>query len=290
MGSRWYAGRLEAKGKFAMKKGLAYGLICCALASTAVQAQVSQAYLFSTWTSPANKTLPPFTFTGTDGVRLFLNSSAIATGQVDIASPVSVNINFAFQYLSNGGTINKGEGFAQNSPAMQARVNSEVGRLDDVGLISEGSTDAPLNIDFTSGAKVVFKKFELALPYILIAEDAGLDPLKLECDADGNFNSGAVTLFNGFNNSTLNAVLNRPDFGADDSGSDIDQIYLFRFANGLQPGYLRITEIGECDLNSTRLEIDFAGATCVPEPNTFIMVGIGIGLLSVMLHRRRDKN
>ncbi len=221
---------------------------------------------------------------------MFLNSSGVATGQVTLASPVSVGIDFAFQYLSNTGTINPGEGFNQNSAAMATRVNSEIGRLDDVGLFQEGSTDAPLNLDFTSGAKVVFKKFDLALSHILIAEDAGLDPFKLEWDADGNFSSGAVTLFNGFNSTTQNAILNRSDFGADDSGSDIDQIFLFTFANGLQPGYLRITEIGDCDLNSTRLEVDFAGGAAlavVPEPNTAVTVAGGLALLGLLLRRRR---
>jgi hypothetical protein len=214
----------------------------------------------------------------------------VATGQVDIASPVGMDINFAFKYLSNCGTIDACEGFAQNSAAMATRVNSEVGKIDDIGLVPDGKSDAPLNLDFGVGAKVVFKKFDLPLTNILIAEDAGLDPFKLEWDADGNFGCGAITLFNGFNSSTQNAILKRPDFGADDSGCDIDQIYLFRFANALQPGYLRITEIGDCGLNGTRLEIDFAGATCVPEPNTIVLVGAGIGLLGVMLHRRRETN
>lgn len=258
------------------------------------QAQVSQAYLFSTWSSPTNNSVAPFTLTGTGGVKLFLNGSGVATGQVSLTSSVSVNVDFAFQYLSNTGTINPGEGFAQNSAAMGTRVNSEIGRLDDAGLFQEGTTDAPLNLDFTAGAKVVLQKFNSPLSHIIIAEDAGLDPLKLEWCANSSFSSGVVTLFNGFNTTTLNAILNRSDFGADDKGSDIDQIYLLKFANGLQPGYLRITEIGDeaayCDLNGTRLEVDFAGGatlTVVPEPSTILTVGSSLALLLGLLRRRR---
>lgn len=221
---------------------------------------------------------------------MFLNSSGVATGQVNLASPVSVNVNFAFQYLSNSGIINPGEGFAQNLAAMATRVNSEIGRLDDVGLFQEGSTDASLNLDFTAGAKVVLQKFNSPLTHIIIAEDAGLDPLKLEWCADSSFSSGVVSLFDGFNTAILNAILNRSDFGADDKGDDIDQVYLLKFANALQPGYLRITEIGDCDLNSTRLEADFMGGatlSVVPEPSTILTVGSSLALLGLLLRRAR---
>jgi hypothetical protein len=251
------------------------------------QAQEIQAYLFSTWTSPANDTAPPFTFTGTDGVKLCLNGRGVAIGQEDIADPISANIDFAFHYLSHSGKIDRGEGVPQHSPGMASHVDREIRRLDDVGLIPDGRPDALLNLDFGPCAKVVFKKFDCTLSCILIAEDGGLDPLKLEWDADGNFCSGAVTLFNGFKPCTLNAILNRPDFGSDDCGSDVDQIYLFTFPNGLQPGYLRITEIGGCTWGGTRLEVDFAGGSCIPEPNTVMMVGAAIGLLGMTLRRRR---
>jgi hypothetical protein len=274
-----------------MNKIIGLTVVCGVLSVLPARAQVSEAYLFSTWNSPVNQSVPPFTFSSTGGVRMFLNGSGVATGQVNQASSVSVGINYAFKYLSNSGKVNPGEGFAQNSAAMGARVNSEIGKIDDAGFVNEGATDAPLNLDYCASAKVVFKKVDFVLPYILIAEDAGLDVFKMEWDADGNFNSGAVTLFNGFNSATRTAILNRSDFGTDDMGSDIDQVYLFKFANGLQPGYLRITEIGNIKDSShkagTRLELDFVGSKCIPEPTTAVTVGMGISLLGVCLRRRR---
>jgi hypothetical protein len=65
----------------------------------------------------------------------------------------------------------------------------------------------------------------------------------------------------------------------------MDQTFVFTFANGLPPGFLRITEIGNFDPASTLLEIDFAG-TLIPEPSTFGMVAAGITVLGLMLWRR----
>lgn len=275
-----------------MVKGVVIGVVCGALAVGAAQAQVavSEAYLFSEWSSPPNNTSPSFTFTGTSGLLLFLDASGVATGQVSDAVGVDANIDFAFQYLSNTGIINEGEGFPQNSAAMGTRVDAEVGSLNDSGILDEDTIDAPLNVDFSAGAGVVFKQFDLTLSHILIAEDAGFDPFRLEWDADGDFSSGVVTLFNGFDAATRDAILARSDFRSDDTDNNMDQIFLFTFAEGLPPGFLRITEIGNFDPASTLLEIDFAGAagaTLVPEPSTFVTVGASIVVLGLLLRRRR---
>jgi len=258
-----------------------------ALAATQAQAGISEAYLFSAWSSPANESVPAFNFTGTTGVKLLLNGSGVATGRVTAASQ-SVDVNFAFEYLSNTGTINAGEGFAQNSAGMAARVNREIGRLDDAAFVNEGD-DAPLNLDFDSkGASVILKKFDLPITHIVIAEDAGLDAFKLEWDADGDFGAGAIVLFNGFNSATQTAILNRTDFSADDyDQGDIDQIYVFKFDQALAPGYLRVKEIGNPDKNSSRLEIDFAGAHVVPEPSAVVLVAAGMSFVGMIIRRRR---
>lgn len=246
------------------------------------QAFVTEAYLFSDWSSPANNTAAPFTFTGTHGVQLTLNSVGLAIGQTSLTSPVTVGIEFAFQYRSHSGTLNAGEGVVD----MASRVNSELGRWDDAGIFLEGPTDAPLNVDFGKGAQLYLKKFDCPLTHILIAEDAGLDPFKLWWDADGDFSSGAVPLFSGFNTSTKNAILARPDFGSDDSGHAVDQAFLFVFGNGgLPPGYLMIMESG--NFGGTKLEIDFAGGRCIPEPTTSLTVGLGLMGLGMLIRRRR---
>ncbi|MDW8344709.1 MAG: PEP-CTERM sorting domain-containing protein [Verrucomicrobiae bacterium] len=261
------------------------GFVLCLLsmvAASRAQAFVSEAYLFSDWTSPTNNTAAPFTFTGTQGVKLSLNAFGLAIGQTSVASPVTVGIEFPFKYRSHTGTLNAGETFS----SMAARVNSELGRWDDVGLVQDGPTDAPLNVDFGKGAKLYLKKFDCPLTHIIIAEDAGLDPFGLWWDEDGDFSSGAVALFTGFNNATQSAVLARPDFGADDSGSDIDQAYLFVFdQGGLPPGYLKIMENG--NFGGALLEVDFAGGRCIPEPTTSLTVGLGLSGLGVLIRRRR---
>ncbi|MCX7916156.1 MAG: hypothetical protein N3A53_07635 [Verrucomicrobiae bacterium] len=265
-----------------MKKYLGF-VICLAtlLVAGRSQAYVSQAYLFSNWSSPPNNVTAPFTFTGTQGVQLTLNSVGLAIGQTSLSSPVTVGIEFAFQYHSHAGSLNAGEGVVN----MAARVNGELVRWDDNGVFYEGPTDAPLNVDFGLGAKLVLKRFDCPLTHILIAEDAGLDPFELWWDADGDFSSGAVPLFTGFNTSTKNAILARPDFGSDDSGTDVDQAYLFVFGNGgLPPGYLKIMESG--NFGGMRLEVDFAGGRCIPEPTTSLTVGLGLTGLGVLIRRR----
>jgi hypothetical protein len=256
---------------------------CLLVGALGAQAAVSEAYLFSDFSSPPNASFPPFTFTGTDGVRLFLNGSGVATNQSDVGT-LSRGIASALTYVSNSGTINSGEGFAQNSAAMGGRVNSEIGKWDDVGFIDEGPTDAALNVDFSNDAQLVLALPSGSIPYLIVAEDAGLDPFKLEYSANGTF-SDTVTLFNGFDSGTTTAILGRSDFGGSDSG-DIDQAYLFIFDQALSGGAFRITETDNLDSNSSKLEVDFVGT--IPEPNTVMLVASGLGLLGTIMRRRRS--
>ncbi len=266
-----------------MTKYWVMGLVSVGLATGAMATspEVSQAYLFSDWSSPANTAVPSFTFVGTSGVELGLNGSGLATSQSDLGGSVVVDIDFALEYWKHSGTINHGEGVVD----MAARVNSEIGRWDDAGVINEGPTDAPLNVDFCDNAKLYLQKLECPIPYLLIAEDAGLDPFKLWWDADGDFSSGAVLLFAGFDTATKNAILARSDFGGDDSGADLDQVYLLLFEDPLPAGYLKIQETSS--YGGTLLEIDFIGSRCIPEPTTALTVGMGMTLLTVFGRRRR---
>jgi hypothetical protein len=247
----------------------------------ATPVQVSQAFLLSEWSAPSNEVVPPFTFVGTSGVQLTLDGSGLATGQSNLIAPVSVSIDVALKYWKHTGTINHGEGVVD----MAGRVNSEIGRWDDAGVVQDGTTDAPLNVDFGDNAKLFLQKLDCPIPYLLIAEDAGLDPFKLWWDADGDFSSGAVLLFAGFNTATKNAILARPDFGSDDKGLDVDQVFLFLFADPLPPGYLKIQETSS--YGGSLLEIDFIGSRCIPEPTTAVTVGMGIGWMVVLGRRRR---
>jgi hypothetical protein len=100
-------------------------------------ASVTDLYLLSTFSTSASPSgsppgiTAPFTLTGTGGVELGLNASAVETSQT----------------------------------------------------VSE-SSDAALNIDFGSHAKVILKIPTGGFNSLMIAEDAGLDPFKLERCAD----------------------------------------------------------------------------------------------------------
>ncbi len=257
-----------------------------ALAISAVTgraAGISEAYLFSTFTTSVGlPATPPFDVTSVDGVQLFLDGSGVATGQADIGAVGPVEIQFALTYATHTGTINSGE--VDGSTA--AHVNSEVGTWDDVGVVNEGAVDAPLNVDYGDGAAVTFSLVS-GVPCLVVAEDAGLDPFKLEYSALGDF-SDALVLFNGFDDPTETAIRARDDFGGDDldneAGDDIDQVYVFFFDEPLT-GAFRITETDNLNSSSEKLEVDFVGA-CIPEPTAFVLVGMGLGLAGTLLRRR----
>ena len=281
-------GRRRAAWLAARGLGLtaALGLALLLPAAGAQAASVTALYLFSTFSTvpnPPGGVVAPFTLTGTGGVQLGLNASAVATSQVGLAGPVSADIDSTVTYQSHSGGIDAGE-----PGPIGARVNSEVGRLDDVGFVAEGD-DAALNIDFKNDATVILRIPGGGFTSLLIAEDAGLDPFKLERCATADCGTRQL-LFDGFNRATRDAVLARLDFGGGDS-SPIDQAYLFLF-DGLVRGWLRISETR--NLGGTRLEVDFVGGldpvAPVPEPTTLLLWGTaaaGLGLLSRRRHRRR---
>jgi len=265
------------------------------LLSSAPEAQavsVTDLYLFSTFsTSPGASGSPPgvvapFTLSGSGGVKLTL-SSGVATGQTGLSGPpVTAFIAAPVTYESHTGTIDSGEGGTTST-----RVNSEVSRLDDVGLVTEG-TDAKLNIDFSDHAKVIFKIPTGGFTKLAIGEDAGLDPFKLEWCDQADCSGTRQLLFDGFDASTKTAVLARPDFGSGDS-SQIDQMYLFLFSAPLT-GWLRISET--TNLGGTLLELDFVGGTgdsvvgpaAVPEPTTLLLWGTMIAGLGLIGWKRRS--
>jgi hypothetical protein len=245
-------------------------------------ASVTDLYLFSAFStapSPPGGVSAPFTLTGTAGVKLALNPWAVASGQTDLAGPVSVLVDDTVTYQSHSGRIDSGE-----PGPLPARVNSEVGRLDDVGFVAEGD-DAALNVDFRDDARVILKIPGGGFTALVIAEDAGLDPFKLQRCAAADCSGIRQTLFDGFTSATKTAVLARPDFGGGDSApKQIDQVYLFLF-DAPVTGWLRISETQ--NFGGTLLEVDFVGgldpAAPVPEPSTLLLwgtVATGLGILA----------
>ena len=284
------------RGRPARGLGLTAALALALLlpAAGARAASVTDLYLFSTFSTvppPPGGVSAPFTLTATAtaGVRLALNASAVATGQTGLSGPVSAYINSTVTYQGHSGGIDVGEVF--DPSLLGQHVNSEVGRLDDVGFVAEGS-DAALNIDFKDNAKVILKIPVGGFTSLLIAEDAGLDPFKLvRCaTADCSGSGTRQLLFDGFDRTTRDAVLALADFGGGDS-SPIDQAYLFLF-NGPIEGWLRISETR--NFGGTRLEVDFAGgfdaAAAVPEPTTLLLWGtVAAGLGSLAWRRQRGR-
>ncbi|OGK84971.1 MAG: hypothetical protein A2X51_05485 [Candidatus Rokubacteria bacterium GWC2_70_24] len=190
-------------------------------------------------------------------------------------------------HQSHSGGIDPGE-----PGPIGERVNSEVGRLDDVGFVDEGD-DAKLNIDFKDNARVILKIPGGGFTSLIIAEDAGLDPFKLERCAAADCSAARQTLFDGFTWATKSAVLARQDFSGGDS-SPIDQVYLFLFLflfDGPVEGWLRISETR--NFGGTRLEVDFVGGfdppEAVPEPITFLLWGTAAAGLGLVRWRRRRR-
>ena len=154
--------------------GLALLLVAAPGAQAASVTSLHLLSVFSTNPGPSGGgIIPPFTLTGTEGVSLGLNASGVATSHAGLLAPVSAFIDSAVTYQSHSGAINSGE-----AGPVGVRVNSEVGRLDDVGFLP---VDAALNLDYGNNASVTFK-----IPGggfakdVILAEDAGLDSLRIE--------------------------------------------------------------------------------------------------------------
>jgi hypothetical protein len=266
--------------------------------STAEAVALSEAYLFSTASSPTTPASPSFTFTGTGatGFRLSLDGSGIVTGVVGLSGDVTEAISAPLTYQSHTGTIDGGETFIGGT--ITTHVNSEVGTLDDLGAVQDGSTDAVLNLDFGDDSRVKFN-VPVGLRSLLVAEDAGWDRFQLQyCEA--SCSSGATTLINWASPSAAAATIlgAGTDFQTDDSAPEIDQFWLFVFDAPLTGGFLRFTEtVNGSPLpgsDGVRLEIDFLGggiaaASAVPEPGTWLLLGSGLAALGVGSLRPRRR-
>jgi hypothetical protein len=261
--------------------------------SSVVEAvSLSEAYLFSTLSSPGTPATPSFTFTGTGatGFELTLDGSGVVTG-VQPTGDVTRPISTPLPYQGHSGTIDGGETYG----SITTHVNSEVGRLDDIGAVDDGSPDAILNVDFGDDASVRFG-VPAGLTSVLIGEDAGWDRFRLQYCPDATC-AGATTLINwtGASAGAVTSILApSTDFQTDDTAPEIDQLWLFVFDAPLPGGLLRLTETVNgsplAGSDGVRLEVDFVGGT-VPEPGTLVLLGSGLaalGLGSIRSRRRRE--
>ncbi|MFZ5876300.1 MAG: PEP-CTERM sorting domain-containing protein [Nitrospirota bacterium] len=243
--------------------------------SSAWALAVTEAYIFSDWSAPTNVSSAPFLLNATAGYRLDLNGSGVATSATALSGSTAVQITDRMYYQSHTGTINSGESF---SGTMANRVNNEIRRVDDSGLIEEGSTDAALNIDFSTGSTVSLRTSttNISVPGLVLFEDAGLDPFSLQYCLDG----ACQMLFNGFNTSTRSTLLANPNrIGTDDYAPGIDQAFWFIFDGPVAGGYFKLGDTS--NLGGTRMEVDYVGVTNVPtrrvpEPSTLLLLGSGL--------------
>jgi hypothetical protein len=261
---------------------------------------VDSAFIFSAFSSPSNASAPSFLFNGLGqyGYNLNLNGSGVATSATHLGAGHNVGtlVQKSLTYQSHSsGNVDTGE---VNNSAMASRVNSEISRLDDVGFVDE-STDAHLNVDIDDGGWVTFRSPGTAsrpLYNLLIAEDAGLDPFKLEYCPTASCSTGKQVLFNGFSNGAYNTLMNSGNFQTGDTVSNIhnaaevrklDQLYFFEFAQPIVGGYFKISETS--NYGGTTLELDFAGGM-VPEPQTYVLMAtVGIALALARARRNRNK-
>ena len=258
-------------------------MVGAAQTSPAWALAVTQAYIFSDWSSPTTVSTAPFTFTPTAGYQLTLNSSGVATSATSVGSLSSVAVLDRLYYQTHSGTVDAGE---VSSSQIANRVNSEIRTLDDAGLVNE-SIDAALNIDFSNDSSVTLRTATgVAVPGLVLFEDAGLDPFSLRYCYNVSCSSSTL-LFNGFTSSTLSTLLGSGAFGTDDYAPGIDQAFWFVFDGPVTGGYFKIAETTNLGY-SEKLEVDFIGVTGgptrVPEPSTLLL--LGSGLLGLPLLRR----
>src|SRR5581483_2971568 len=216
-----------------------------ASASPAWALSVSESYLLSDWSSPNATTAAPFSVNGATGFQLSLNSLGVAPSATFLGAPLSIQTTDRLYYQAPSGTIDPNE---VKAGALASRVNSEISKVDDAGLVNE-SADASLNIDFKTNSSVTLRTATPAVGVtgLIIFEDAGLDPFSLRyC-----YNAACTVsdlLFNGFSTSTCR--------------------------------YFKIADTQNFGGNqSERLEVDFSGVTSavsVPEPSAWMLLAIGL--------------
>lgn len=114
---------------------------------------ISEFYLFSDWSSPAATTAAPFAVSGVSGFQLSLNNLGVATSAVSLGAPLRIQTTDRLYDQTHSGTIDPNE---VTAAGLASRVNSEISKVDDAGLVSE-SADASLNIDFKSNASVTLR-------------------------------------------------------------------------------------------------------------------------------------
>lgn len=283
------AGSLPSAFQTPASVAAAFMMIAALSAAPAWALSVSEAYLLGDWASPTATSVTPFSVTDASGFRLSLNNTGVATSATAVGG-LSVGITDRFYYQSNTGTIDPNE---VAPSALASRVNSEIAKLDDVGVISP-ALDAALNIDFTSGATVTLRTAtpSVALTGLILFEDAGLDPFSLRYCYNAACTQSDL-LFNGFSASALSTVLGSSAFGTDDVAPGIDQAFWFVFDQTVTGGYFRIGASQNIGAGTEPLEIDFVGGTTkpapapvsVPAPATFLLTAAG--MLGFPLLRKR---
>jgi len=256
-----------------------------ASASPAWALSVSESYLLSDWSSPNATTAAPFSVNGATGFQLSLNSLGVATSATFLGAPLSIQTTDRLYYQAHSGTIDPNE---VKAGALASRVNSEISKVDDAGLVNE-SADASLNIDFKTNSSVTLRTATPAVGVtgLIIFEDAGLDPFSLRYCYDAACTVSDL-LFNGFSTATTSTLLSSGAFGTDDYAPGIDQAFWFIFDKAATGGFFKIADTQNFGgSQSERLEVDFIGVTSavsVPEPSAWML--LAIGLLCFPLARR----
>jgi hypothetical protein len=238
--------------------------------------------LYNTWSSPGNVSSPTFNFTGTSGFTATLNGSQQVSSIAAIAVPPTYTIDGVATYESSTG-VDVGEG-----GTLSTRVNSEISVWDDVGVISE-AIDTDLNADFngTSTPRLLLALPALGFTTLIVAEDAGIDPFRMFWCEDAACSSGETQLLNGATvGGGIAIALN--GFGLNDSGSDVDQAWVFNFQSPVT-GFIGFNTL--LNPGGEALELDFVGGTLgpsqVPEPGTIVLFGTGLLGLATWSRRRR---
>lgn len=179
-------------------------------------------------------------------------------------------------------------------------VNSEIATWDNVNIRDASyAYDASEQIDFGRNAPMIFNPVEGGFTELVVAELGGLNPFDLwlcesaDCQ-DTNGVDNAQQLFGGLSATLSQALFDTQHFAMPDNSdlSELDQTWLFRFSTPVT-GYVRILENDTRGLfTNARLQTDFIGAggiptPAVPVPTSLPLLAGGLGLLGLMMRRRR---